>query len=778
MQSFDNLAVVGTPADKFLRVRAITQNFSSNFLLGEGGFGTVHKGYVDDNMRSGLKEQAVAVKLLDIEGLQGHREWLAEVIFLGQLRHPNLVKLIGYCCEDEERLLVYEFMPRGSLENHLFRRISVCLPWGNRLKIAIGAAKGLAFLHGAESPDFNAKLSDFGLATMGPEGSNTHVTTRVMLIDNKLPVLVVNDGTYDPKMKHVEIAKGFMEIYFAANLGDGVNGANGRLIDKVISEKGVFPSLNTCNFLMSGLVKVGRFRKSYELFDVLRKGVEPDVYLFTNAINGLCKDGKVKEGMGVLLEMEKSGVLPNVVTYNNVIHGFCKVGDLDGAFRVKDKMVEKGVSPSVVTYSVLINGLLKIEKYNEAGRVLSEMTDNWFVPNEVVYNTLINGYCKIGDMKKALDVRDDMLAKGLNPNSGFSYTNQMTEAEKLLEEMVSANLTINADGFSKEGKIEEAFRLFNDMSRRGNNTADLFFADDIYEHIRVFWAAVQGICQELRDSVKAILDKTDTYMESKSWLVNGNISPFIRLQVRGLSSASVMLKHHKLPDLQTCWYRICLLSATFGFYKTEALSSQNSAYPSSYGDDKDSCGSDLKPLRREVYGNGKIFDITHRISSETRSWDSDDGVGDEYLKLYISMKNGTDYNFSELKLPVHSGTHVDAPGHVFENYFDAGFDIDSLDLEVLNGPALLVDVPRDKNITAEVMKSLNIPKGVRRVDYLSVAAYDDLIPSHLVFLESREIILVEGLKLDDVEAGIYNVHCLPLRLLGAEGSPIRCILIK
>ncbi|PWA59387.1 protein kinase superfamily protein [Artemisia annua] len=180
---------------KLSELRAITQNFSSNFLLGEGGFGKVHKGYVDENMRPGLKAQPIAVKLLDIEGLQGHREWLAEVIFLGQLRHPNLVKLIGYCCEEEERVLVYEFMARGSLENHLFKRISVCLPWGIRIKIAIGAAKGLAFLHGAESPviyrdfktsnilldsDFNAKLSDFGLATMGPEGSNTHVTTRVM----------------------------------------------------------------------------------------------------------------------------------------------------------------------------------------------------------------------------------------------------------------------------------------------------------------------------------------------------------------------------------------------------------------------------------------------------------------------------------------------------------------------------------------------------------------------------------------------------------------------
>ncbi|XP_050230727.1 probable serine/threonine-protein kinase PBL15 [Mercurialis annua] len=176
-------------------LKAITQNFCSNYLLGEGGFGTVHKGYFDENMRQGLKAQPVAVKLLDIEGLQGHREWLAEVIFLGQLRHPNLVKLIGYCCEDEERLLVYEFMPRGSLENHLFRRVSVSLPWGTRLKIAIGAANGLAFLHGAENPviyrdfktsnilldsDYTVKLSDFGLAKMGPEGSDTHVTTRVM----------------------------------------------------------------------------------------------------------------------------------------------------------------------------------------------------------------------------------------------------------------------------------------------------------------------------------------------------------------------------------------------------------------------------------------------------------------------------------------------------------------------------------------------------------------------------------------------------------------------
>ncbi|KAF3335904.1 serine/threonine-protein kinase [Carex littledalei] len=186
---------VGLYSFQLSELRAITHDFSDNYLLGEGGFGTVHKGYVDDKLRLGLKAQAVAVKLLDTDGLQGHREWLAEVIFLGQFRHPHLVKLIGYCCENEERLLVYEFMPRGSLENHLFRRVSTTIPWATRLKIAIGAAKGLAFLHGAETPviyrdfktsnilldsDYSAKLSDFGLAKMGPEGEDTHVSTRVM----------------------------------------------------------------------------------------------------------------------------------------------------------------------------------------------------------------------------------------------------------------------------------------------------------------------------------------------------------------------------------------------------------------------------------------------------------------------------------------------------------------------------------------------------------------------------------------------------------------------
>ncbi|XP_027335377.1 putative receptor-like protein kinase At1g72540 [Abrus precatorius] len=176
-------------------LKEITHNFSKSNFLGEGGFGKVYKGFIDDNLRPRLEAQAVAVKALNLDGKQGHREWLAEVIFLGQLKHRHLVNLIGYCCEDEHRLLVYEYMERGNLEEKLFKGYLATLPWLTRIKIAIGAAKGLAFLHEEEKPviyrdvkasnilldaDYNAKLSDFGLAIDGPEKDQTHVTTRVM----------------------------------------------------------------------------------------------------------------------------------------------------------------------------------------------------------------------------------------------------------------------------------------------------------------------------------------------------------------------------------------------------------------------------------------------------------------------------------------------------------------------------------------------------------------------------------------------------------------------
>ncbi|XP_044960133.1 probable serine/threonine-protein kinase PBL17 [Hordeum vulgare subsp. vulgare] len=168
------------------QLRRATGDFSPAQIIGEGGFGVVYKGVVG--------AAVVAVKQLNPEGIQGDREWLTEVSCLGQYNHPSLVELIGYCCDDDHRLLVYEFMAKGSLENHLFRR-ACTLSWTTRVRIALDVARGLAFLHGAERPiiyrdfktsnilldaDFSAKLSDFGLAKEGPVGGKTHVSTRVM----------------------------------------------------------------------------------------------------------------------------------------------------------------------------------------------------------------------------------------------------------------------------------------------------------------------------------------------------------------------------------------------------------------------------------------------------------------------------------------------------------------------------------------------------------------------------------------------------------------------
>ncbi|CAN8247306.1 unnamed protein product [Cochlearia groenlandica] len=169
-----------------------TRNFRSDCFLGEGGFGKVYKGFIEKI------DQVVAIKQLDRNGFQGIREFVVEVFTLSLADHPNLVKLIGFCAEGVQRLLVYEYMPLGSLENHLHDLPCGKKPllWNTRMKIAAGAARGLEYLHDIMKPPviyrdlkcsnilldegYHPKLSDFGLAKVGPSGDETHVSTRVM----------------------------------------------------------------------------------------------------------------------------------------------------------------------------------------------------------------------------------------------------------------------------------------------------------------------------------------------------------------------------------------------------------------------------------------------------------------------------------------------------------------------------------------------------------------------------------------------------------------------
>ncbi|KAL4575222.1 hypothetical protein LXL04_022064 [Taraxacum kok-saghyz] len=181
----------------FSELKSATRNFSRALIIGEGGFGCVYRAVLRDGSN---KKIDCAVKQLGRRGLQGHKEWITEVNVLGFVDHPNLVKLIGYCAEDDERgiqrLLVYEYMPNRSVQDHLSTRVQTPIPWLTRLKIAQDSARGLAYLH--EEMEFqiifrdfkssnilldenwNAKLSDFGLARLGPSEGLSHVSTAVV----------------------------------------------------------------------------------------------------------------------------------------------------------------------------------------------------------------------------------------------------------------------------------------------------------------------------------------------------------------------------------------------------------------------------------------------------------------------------------------------------------------------------------------------------------------------------------------------------------------------
>ncbi|XP_062106364.1 proline-rich receptor-like protein kinase PERK8 [Humulus lupulus] len=165
-----------------------TNGFSAKNLLGEGGFGCVYKGVLVDG-------REVAVKQLKIGGGQGEREFRAEVEIISRVHHRHLVSLVGYCISDHQRLLVYDYVPNDTLHYNLHGEGRPVMSWEMRVKVAAGAARGIAYLHEDCHPriihrdikssnilldnNYEAQVADFGLAKLALD-SNTHVTTRVM----------------------------------------------------------------------------------------------------------------------------------------------------------------------------------------------------------------------------------------------------------------------------------------------------------------------------------------------------------------------------------------------------------------------------------------------------------------------------------------------------------------------------------------------------------------------------------------------------------------------
>ncbi|KAF0929708.1 hypothetical protein E2562_023055 [Oryza meyeriana var. granulata] len=169
---------------------AATSGFSSANLLGQGGFGYVYKGVLAGSGKE------VAVKQLKSGSGQGEREFQAEVEIISRVHHRHLVSLVGYCIAGNQRMLVYEFVANNTLEHHLYlKNGDGHLDWATRHMIALGSAKGLAYLHEDCHPriihrdikaanilldaNFEAMVADFGLAKLTND-TNTHVSTRVM----------------------------------------------------------------------------------------------------------------------------------------------------------------------------------------------------------------------------------------------------------------------------------------------------------------------------------------------------------------------------------------------------------------------------------------------------------------------------------------------------------------------------------------------------------------------------------------------------------------------
>ncbi|XP_024966408.1 proline-rich receptor-like protein kinase PERK1 [Cynara cardunculus var. scolymus] len=165
-----------------------TDGFSDANLLGQGGFGYVHKGVLPNG-------KEVAVKSLKAGSGQGEREFQAEVEIISRVHHKHLVSLVGYCISGAQRMLVYEFVPNNTMEFHLHGKNRPVMEFSTRLRIALGSAKGLAYLHEDCHPkiihrdikaanillefNFEAKVADFGLAKITSDVA-THVSTRVM----------------------------------------------------------------------------------------------------------------------------------------------------------------------------------------------------------------------------------------------------------------------------------------------------------------------------------------------------------------------------------------------------------------------------------------------------------------------------------------------------------------------------------------------------------------------------------------------------------------------
>ncbi|CAH8300132.1 unnamed protein product [Eruca vesicaria subsp. sativa] len=186
--SIDAPQLTGAKAFTFEELKKCTENFSESNDVGGGGYGKVYRGILPSG-------QLIAIKRAQQGSLQGGLEFKTEIELLSRVHHKNVVRLLGFCFDRSEQMLVYEYIPNGSLRDSLSGKSGIRLDWTRRLRIALGSGKGLAYLHELADPpiihrdiksnnilldeNLTAKVADFGLSKIVGDPEKTHVTTQV-----------------------------------------------------------------------------------------------------------------------------------------------------------------------------------------------------------------------------------------------------------------------------------------------------------------------------------------------------------------------------------------------------------------------------------------------------------------------------------------------------------------------------------------------------------------------------------------------------------------------
>ncbi|KAL6841424.1 hypothetical protein ACP4OV_028942 [Aristida adscensionis] len=259
-----SVKIDGVRCFTFEEMATATNNFDLSAQVGQGGYGKVYKGILADGA-------IVAIKRAHEDSLQGSKEFCTEIELLSRLHHRNLVALVGYCDEEDEQMLVYEFMSNGTLRDHLSAKSKRPLSFGRRLQIALGAAKGILYLHTEADPPifhrdvkasnilldskFVAKVADFGLSRLAPvpdvEGTlPAHVSTVVKGTPGYLDPeyflthkLTDKSDVYSLGVVFLEMLTGMKPIEHGKNIVREVNSAcqSGNIPEIIDSRMGLYP---------------------------------------------------------------------------------------------------------------------------------------------------------------------------------------------------------------------------------------------------------------------------------------------------------------------------------------------------------------------------------------------------------------------------------------------------------------------------------------------------------------------------------------------------------